>query len=323
MNKIVVVAVFLCAVAAASAFGQEANSEAKTVPLSTDYYVIEYRVYDANGNEVTIQDPGRVPVGRFTIIAHVKREFDFGDDTSIGLGAYDNKITKYTYTVEDTAKITFNFEEGHKYLLKAWVELNKDDEKYVKSLIKSRMGDLAKNVHIQSTTSLRVNDVTDAAAYTTGSAEGFSVHVPVIFGGYFQGGNMNSFSIGVPFQVGLQFNFGHIASIALLGEAGFGFGYPYLAEGNVGGAAKLYVAKRVIGLGAGAGLQGAAVPWNIFDYGELPETTSSTYYRLEVIFMSMISLYAQHYSYKPWNDIQSWGFGLLATVDTMGHHLKK
>ena len=122
---------------------------------------------------------------------------------------------------------------------------------------------------------------------------------------YGQGWNLNTVSFGVPLLLGIEFNFGRIISLALLGEVGVGLGWPYLLEGNAGGMAELYFANKMIGLGAGGGLHGRTMPLTASD-PDTPDSDSTTYLRFALIFRkdSKFNLYAKYHSDS------RWGFGL-------------
>ena len=130
------------------------------------------------------------------------------------------------------------------------------------------------------------------------------------FGIYLNGWHENLVSIGIPLQLGIEFNFANVA-IAILGEAGIGIGTPSLTELNspllewhYGGMAELYLPGKWLGLGFGYGIADSMV-LDIFDWPS-SEPYKTTYMRFALIFRkdSKISLYGQYYSDG------NWGFGL-------------
>jgi len=161
---------------------------------------------------------------------------------------------------------------------------------------------------------------------SSSSSSGFKVTVPIHFGMYLQGLQMNTFSVGFPLQLGLGFNFGDVISLEILGEIAAGGGYPCLLEYNYGGMAELYFRKKAIGIGVGYGRQNMYFPgWfsyvdDIFGIGinddsdgdESSENIwnwnpiSSDYIRVALIFGSngKFSIYGQRYTSG------DWGFGL-------------
>jgi len=110
----------------------------------------------------------------------------------------------------------------------------------------------------------------------------------------------------MPIQLGVEFDFGRAISLALLGEAGGGIGYPYLLECNYGGMAELYFLNKRFGIGAGYGNSLGFLFYDVFtsyEYGEIPpDTFSSSYMRFALIFRgdSKTSLYAQLYTNGDW-----------------------
>jgi len=139
----------------------------------------------------------------------------------------------------------------------------------------------------------------------------FSWNIPVFLGFYLQGWHQNTFSGGLPLQVGVEFNFGKVISLALLGEADGGLGYPNLLEGNLGGMAELYFMNKTIGVGAGFGSSTVFLPISsLFSADNSSEgftsSNKTTYMRFALILRkdSKTSFFAQHYANG------DWGFGV-------------
>ena len=147
---------------------------------------------------------------------------------------------------------------------------------------------------------------------SSSAPSGFGWNIPLFFGLYLQGFHANTVSLGVPVQLGVEFDFWRVASIAILAEAGAGLGWPYIIEYHYGGMAELYFADKRFGLGAGLGSHGAALRWEAVrdDYNSgnsnMPETLQSFYTRFALFYRNKghkLSLYAQYYG-------NNWGFGL-------------
>lgn len=159
---------------------------------------------------------------------------------------------------------------------------------------------------------------------SSSSSSGFDWDIPIYFGIYLQGLNLNTASLGFPLQLGVEFDFGSAVSLALLGEIAGGVGAPYLIEFNYGGMAEIYFMNKTIGLGFGIGAHNALLPWLT---PLLPGSNGSSssmseemliganYIRLAVIFRkdNKLSLYGQYYNSGPSNG--SWGLGLSWMFD--------
>jgi len=165
--------------------------------------------------------------------------------------------------------------------------------------------DLSGSSSSSSGSSSSGNSSSSSGSSSTKSS-GFDWHIPLFIGLYFQGWHQNTFSIGMPIQLGVEFDFGSAISLALLGEASGGIGYPYLLEGNYGGMAELYFLNKRFGVGAG---YGNALGYYNYDFlttyedGEEPVNTfSSNYMRFALIFRGdgKTSLYAQRYTNGDW-----------------------
>ena len=132
--------------------------------------------------------------------------------------------------------------------------------------------------------------------------------MPVFLGLYGQGLHLNSGSLGLLLQLGLGINFRDSFSINILGEAGGGFGYPYMLEWNFGGMGELHFFDT-FGLGAGYGMYKRILPWGFFDSED--DIINSMYMRFSLIFLgeSKTSLFANHYD-GAWNELDNWGFGI-------------
>jgi hypothetical protein len=124
-------------------------------------------------------------------------------------------------------------------------------------------------------------------------------------------------SLGALLQPGLELDFGRIVSLAVLGEAGGGVGYPYAFEYNYGGMAELTFANKHFGLGAGLGVKGAVV--YMPDSFDMDKHIKYTYTRAALIFRGTykFSLFAEYYhkedplfTYDNWNNLKNWGFGI-------------
>jgi hypothetical protein len=155
-------------------------------------------------------------------------------------------------------------------------------------------------------------------ARSSSSSGDFKFSVPLYLGFYLQGLNQNIFSIGLPLQLGMEFDFGSAVSFALLGEATAGLGWPRLFEYSFGGVAELYFLNKKIGLGGGIGTQTSFLNWESLgdsdsDIKEYPEVVKSFYTRFALFYRTetkiKISLYAQHYFSDPLNGFGNWGFG--------------
>ena len=116
-------------------------------------------------------------------------------------------------------------------------------------------------------------------------------------------------------QIGFEVDFGKAFGIAVLGEADGGFGYPYILEGNLLGAAEMYFAGKKFGLGGGYGINGSTmhideiISNSSVDIGAGRE---SMFYRFELIFHLPVKtiLIANYYDRGNWGDIENWGFGI-------------
>jgi hypothetical protein len=110
-------------------------------------------------------------------------------------------------------------------------------------------------------------------------------------------------------------------SFNILGDFGFGVGYPYLIEGNAGGQVELHFGNIGFGLGYGKlglmlDLQSSAEDT---DEARSINMTSTRYYRLSLIFggdnremgrgRSKVSIYGQLHG------DDTWGFGVMFITD--------
>jgi len=161
---------------------------------------------------------------------------------------------------------------------------------------------------------------------SSSSSSGFGWHIPLFLGSYAQGINANTFSLGLPLQLGVELNFGRVISVALLGEAGAGVGWPYILEYHYGGMAELYFANKRIGVGAGFGSQTTTFPWeNILqsDYNsnnsDTPGSVNSLYTRFALILRgdSKFTLYGQYYNNGSLLELGNWGFGITWSGDLL------
>jgi hypothetical protein len=130
-------------------------------------------------------------------------------------------------------------------------------------------------------------------------------------GTYLQGWHQNTVSLGFAMQVGVGFDFGKIISIAALGEAAGGFGYPYLLEGRVGGMGEVYFLNKTIGVGVGGGFSVTYLPYSTLFSSDANEDdpdklVKDTYLRFALILQkdNKTSFYAQRYANG------DWGFGV-------------
>jgi hypothetical protein len=156
------------------------------------------------------------------------------------------------------------------------------------------------------------------------SSSGFNWNIPIFLGFYLQGYNKNTATIGLPFQLGVEFDFGKVMSLAMLGEASGGVGYPYMVEGNLGGMAEVYFLNRSLGLGVGGGSSTVFLPWVILftddhSYDESNVLFQSNYIRFALILGNnllgksrKLSLFAQCYTSG------DWGFGLQFVSNILG-----
>ena len=119
----------------------------------------------------------------------------------------------------------------------------------------------------------------------------------------------------MPLQAGVELNFGKAVSLALLGEARGGFGYPYFLEGGAGGMAELYFLNKFIGIGMGYGFSIMGLP--LFESetpGEEP-AVKSAYMRLAFILRGPGSGKASFYADRYANG--GWGFGIQYSWDML------
>jgi len=135
----------------------------------------------------------------------------------------------------------------------------------------------------------------------------FDFHI----GAYLNGWHENLFSLGLPLQIGVKFNFANMA-VSILGEGAAGLGMPSvtelyspLLEWHYGGTAEFYFPGKKIGLGFGYGF----VNSYLIQIRDLPpqETFNTTYMRFAFILRgnSKLSLYGNLYGSG------NWGFGLM------------
>ena len=152
-----------------------------------------------------------------------------------------------------------------------------------------------------------------SGANPSSSGSRVRLQIPIFIGVYMQAWEPNNFSLGIPFQTGLEIDFGSFLSLALLGEAAAGLGYPYLLEGSAGGMAEVYVAGKRLGFGLGAGYYGNLVNWDVNKNDE-SKTTSSSYTRFALIFRNNNTKFST-YAQKQSDD--KWGFGLQVTFNVL------
>lgn len=155
------------------------------------------------------------------------------------------------------------------------------------------------------------------------SSSDFDFNFIFFSGVYLQGWHQNTFTFGIPLLLGVELDFGNVMSLALLGEAGGGIGYPYLLEYNFGGMAELYFADKMFGFGVGFGSSNMLMPWGDglldtgssydydYDYEPVPFDVKSTYIRFALILRKdgKTSIFAQRYANG------DWGFGIQFTTD--------
>lgn len=129
-------------------------------------------------------------------------------------------------------------------------------------------------------------------------------------GSYLQGWHQDMVSLGGALQIGVGFDFGRIISIAALGEAAGGFGYPYLLEGRLGGMGEVYFFDKTIGLGMGGGFSVIYLPISTLGKSEVDaddpdKTIKSSYLRFALILPGefKLTLFANLYPEG------KWGFG--------------
>ena len=113
----------------------------------------------------------------------------------------------------------------------------------------------------------------------------------------------------MPVQTGVELNFGEAVSLALLGEARAGLGFPYFLEANVGGMAELYFWKKKIGIGAGYGSSGLLWPIFISETPNEEPPAKATYFRLAFILRDTGSRKTSFYATVYANG--DWGFGIM------------
>ena len=154
-------------------------------------------------------------------------------------------------------------------------------------------------------------------AASTSAPSTFGYNFPFFSGFYLQGWNENTFSVGIPLQLGLEFNFGRFISTGIVGEIAGGLGGPFLLEFNYGFMGEIFFSNKTFGLGYGRGNQTVLMPYLVDDAEEM---YSRDYDRLAIIFRSRdskTSFYVQRYgtsrNFYPWDsngwDLSSWGFG--------------
>lgn len=158
------------------------------------------------------------------------------------------------------------------------------------------------------------------------SPSGFSWHIPLFFGVSLNGLNLNTASLTFPLQLGVEFDFGRIFRVSLLGEAALGIGWPYIVEYNYGFMSEFYFSTRkTFGLGWGMGVRNTHLhfaPLTTSDYdlaaNDIEESLRSLYTRIAVVFRgnSKLSLYAEIYHDIPTNNMfESLGVGLIWNRD--------
>jgi len=145
----------------------------------------------------------------------------------------------------------------------------------------------------------------------------FDWHIPLFFGLYLQGWHQNLGTFGLPFQLGVELDFDDVFSLALLGEAGGGLGYPYLFEYNLGGMAELYFLDKTLGVGFGGGTSTVVLPYDSlftsYEPGqERAPTAESGYLRFSFILRrdgNKTSFFAHLFNNG------DWGFGIQFAWD--------
>jgi hypothetical protein len=156
---------------------------------------------------------------------------------------------------------------------------------------------------------------------TSRNSSGVDAEFVLAPGFYLRGWRQNLGSLGIPLQIGAEITFGNdLFTLGLLGEAGFGIGFPLLLEYNAGGMAEFYFFTKRIGFGVGGGWYGNLMP--LIDKSSkteeeldsinellLLDPIKTNYVRLALIFrnISKTSLYANFYGDG------HWGFGVQWT----------